>query len=89
MPTRDTSTQPVIVPRWLPSTPYPEKHGDTRVDNYYWLRDDERQKPEVLDYLKAENAYTEAMLAPIGRCASSSTRRWWPAFPSRTSLSPT
>jgi oligopeptidase B len=42
-----------------------KKHGDTRVDNYYWLRDDERQKPEVLDYLKAENAYTEAMLAPI------------------------
>ena len=36
-------------------------HGD-RQDPYYWLRDDERQKPEVLDYLKAENAYTEAML---------------------------
>ncbi|MGL5589264.1 MAG: S9 family peptidase, partial [Aeromonas veronii] len=41
-----------------------KKHGDTRIDNYYWLRDDERQKPEVLDYLKAENAYTEAMLKP-------------------------
>ena len=37
-------------------------HGDTRVDDYYWLR--ERENPEVLAYLKAENAYTEAMLAP-------------------------
>ena len=37
-------------------------HGD-RVDPYYWLRDDSRSRPEVLDYLKAENAYTEAMLA--------------------------
>lgn len=36
-------------------------HGDKRIDNYYWLR--ERDDPAVLDYLKAENAYTEAMLA--------------------------
>lgn len=36
-------------------------HGDVRVDDYYWLR--ERDDPAVLDYLKAENAYTEAMLA--------------------------
>jgi oligopeptidase B len=32
----------------------------TRDDPYYWLRDDTRSKPEVLDYLKAENAYYEA-----------------------------
>ncbi|MCK4462324.1 MAG: S9 family peptidase [candidate division Zixibacteria bacterium] len=32
------------------------------VDNYSWLRDDSRSKPEVLDYLKAENAYTEAVM---------------------------
>jgi oligopeptidase B len=37
-------------------------HGD-RVDPYYWLRDDTRQDPEVLAYLTAENAYTDAMLA--------------------------
>jgi oligopeptidase B len=36
----------------------------TRNDPYYWLRDDTRTKPEVLDYLKAENAYYEAMSAP-------------------------
>jgi oligopeptidase B len=38
-------------------------HG-TRNDPYYWLRDDTRSRPEVLDYLKAENAYFEAMSAP-------------------------
>jgi oligopeptidase B len=32
------------------------QHGDT-VDNYYWLRDDTRSQPEVLDYLQQENAY--------------------------------
>jgi len=37
-----------------------EKHGDVRIDNYYWLND--RENPEVIEYLKAENAYTEAML---------------------------
>jgi len=35
-------------------------HGHTRVDNYYWLN--ERENPEVLEYLKAENAYQEAMM---------------------------
>ena len=32
-------------------------HGDTRIDNYYWLRDDTRSQPEVLDYLQQENSY--------------------------------
>jgi oligopeptidase B len=45
-----------IVPKQL------EKHGHVRTDNYFWLR--ERENPEVLQYLKAENAYTEAMMAP-------------------------
>src|SRR3990167_6395087 len=38
-----------------------ERHGDRRVDDYYWLR--ERENPEVLTYLKAENAYAEAATA--------------------------
>lgn len=37
-----------------------EKHGDVRVDNYYWLN--VRENPEVISYLNAENAYTDAML---------------------------
>ena len=50
-------TPPVakIVPHTL------EAHGHARKDNYYWLR--ERDNPEVIDYLQAENAYTEAMMA--------------------------
>ncbi|HSG28233.1 MAG TPA: hypothetical protein VLA34_07115, partial [Candidatus Krumholzibacterium sp.] len=35
-------------------------HGDTRVDEYYWLR--ERDDPEVIAYLEAENYYTKAVL---------------------------
>lgn len=38
-----------------------EKHGDVRVDNYYWLNNREDQK--VIDYLNAENAYYEEMTA--------------------------
>ena len=36
-------------------------HGDTRIDNYYWLNN--REDPKVIDYLKAENDYKEAVLA--------------------------
>ncbi len=36
-------------------------HGHTRIDNYYWLN--QREDPEVIDYLNAENNYTEAMMA--------------------------
>jgi len=38
-----------------------EIHGDVRVDNYYWLN--QREDPEVIAYLEAENEYTEAMTA--------------------------
>ncbi len=38
--------------------------GD-REDPYYWLRDDSRKSPAVLKHLEAENAYTEAVLAPV------------------------
>ena len=32
-----------------------EKHGHVRVDNYYWLND--RENPEVIDYLNKENEF--------------------------------
>ncbi|RZJ30356.1 MAG: S9 family peptidase [Flavobacterium sp.] len=38
-----------------------EKHGDKRIDDYYWLND--RENPEVIDYLKQENAYYAKMTA--------------------------
>jgi len=37
-------------------------HGHTRVDNYYWMRDDKREDPEILAHLEAENSYTEQQL---------------------------
>nr|WP_322530025.1 S9 family peptidase [Vibrio parahaemolyticus] len=37
-------------------------HGDTRVDNYYWMRDDERKDPEILQHLEQENQYSETVL---------------------------
>jgi oligopeptidase B len=39
-------------------------HDDTRVDDYFWLRDDKRQNPEVLAYLEAENNYSARVMAP-------------------------
>ncbi|MGD8414749.1 MAG: S9 family peptidase [Candidatus Latescibacterota bacterium] len=38
-----------------------EKHGDVRVDDYYWLN--QRENPDVVAYLEAENAYTDAVMA--------------------------
>ncbi len=37
-----------------------EKFNDIRIDNYYWLK--ERENPEVIEYLKQENKYTEEKL---------------------------
>jgi len=37
-------------------------HGDSRVDHYAWLR--QKDNPEVIAYLEAENAYADAMLRP-------------------------
>ncbi len=59
----------------MPETPKPpvatmknqvvrSPNGD-RVDEYYWLRDDKRSDPEVLAYLRAENAYKDAVLAHL------------------------
>jgi len=37
------------------------QHNDTRTDNYFWLN--EKENPEVIDYLNAENAYRTAKMA--------------------------
>ena len=39
-----------------------EIHGYKLEDDYFWLR--EKENPEVIEYLKAENAYTEAVMKP-------------------------
>ncbi len=38
-------------------------HGDTRIDNYFWLND--RENKDVIDYLNQENEYLEENLAHI------------------------
>ena len=37
-----------------------EKHGDTRIDPWFWLRDKEHS--ETIPYLEAENRYTESVM---------------------------
>ena len=36
-----------------------EAHGVKRVDNYYWMRDDSRKDPKVIEHLNSENDYLE------------------------------
>ena len=38
-----------------------EKHGHVRTDNYYWLN--QRESPEVIDYLNQENEYYQQSTA--------------------------
>ena len=54
-----SQTMPPPVAKVIPKTD--TVNGDVRVDNYFWLR--EKTNPEVISYLQAENAYTEAMTA--------------------------
>lgn len=37
-------------------------HGYELVDNYSWLKDKTRRNPEVVEYIKAENSYTESRM---------------------------
>lgn len=53
----------------LPKPPMAKKipkktqiHGDTLVDDYFWLR--EKTDPEVIAYLQAENAFTDTVMKP-------------------------
>ena len=54
-------------------------HGDTFVDDYEWLRD--KESPETLAYLEAENAYTEARTAHLEPPARGDLRRDQGAHP--------
>jgi oligopeptidase B len=51
--------EPPIAPR-VPAVTV--VHGDRRQDDYAWLR--RRDDPEVVAYLEAENAYTDAVMKP-------------------------
>lgn len=68
----EQASQPVVTP---PDAPQLDTaltiHGDTRIDPYFWMRLSDEQKTaekpdtqtkKVLDYLNAENAYTESVM---------------------------
>ncbi len=40
-------------------------HNHQRSDDYFWLRDDKREDPEIISYLNQENDYTELQMAPL------------------------
>jgi oligopeptidase B len=56
---RDPSTPPIAEVIAHPVT----QHGETRQDDYYWLRD--KNDSRVLRYLKDENEHTKHALAPV------------------------
>lgn len=63
-----TVHQSTPTPPIAPRNPFTIKspHGD-RIDEYYWIRDDDAKtkRPEILAYLNAENAYTDAVTAAL------------------------
>ena len=70
------ATTPVAMVRaaGVPRPPVAAQHpyavpspNGSRTDDYYWLRDDTRTSGAVLDYLREENAYRDALLAPTAR----------------------
>ena len=60
-----SAAAPAAVPPVAEKRPFSvlSPHG-VRQDDYYWLRDDSRTAADVLDYLKRENAYRDAVMAP-------------------------
>lgn len=56
---QDAYPKPPIAPQ-KPQT-FTE-HGYERVDDFFWLKD--KKNPEVIQYLKAENAYADTVMAP-------------------------
>jgi len=59
--TTDTTTHAPVAEK-IPHTM--TLHGQTRVDDYYWMRDDERKDPKIIAHLNAENDYTKAQFTP-------------------------
>lgn len=55
-----SAVRPPVAPRHPATRTH---HGDEFTDPYAWMRD--KTDPEFLAYLKAENAYTEAVTAPL------------------------
>jgi oligopeptidase B len=70
--TSSADQKPVNTASTFLEQPMPEQrphemtlHGHTRVDEYFWLRDDTRKNPEVIAYLEEENAYFDKIMEPV------------------------
>ena len=64
MPVNYWQSMTVPTPPTLPQRPYAiTRHGDTRIDPYYWLMD--RDNEDVLAHLRAENEYLQDQLAHL------------------------
>ena len=62
-------------PPAAPRRPHPlTAHGDERIDDWYWLRSDDRSDPEVLALLEAENAFVAEALAHTDDAAGRAVR---------------
>ena len=61
-------------------------HGQTLEDDYRWMR--QKESPEVIAYLEAENAYTAAAMAGTEELQERSTRRCCRTSRRRMSRSP-
>lgn len=59
-------TRPPAAPPMASAKPHEVRSSfGVRQDPYYWLRDDERANPEVMSYLRAENAYLAQCFADL------------------------
>ncbi|MEM1081656.1 MAG: hypothetical protein AAGH65_08760, partial [Pseudomonadota bacterium] len=55
---------PTVVPPVAEQRPYTvSAPGGDRLDPYYWMRDDNREDPDVIAWLNGENDYLNAQLA--------------------------
>lgn len=63
-PGQDVAATDVPIPPAAPRHPVTMvAHGDERIDDWAWLRN--REDPAVLDHLRAEQAYTDAVTGPL------------------------
>ena len=60
-PPAPAAPQPPVAAKKPHQVPSP---NGSREDEYYWLRDDKRENPEMLAYVRAENEYADRVLAP-------------------------
>jgi len=61
----DFASQHIAPPQAMRQAHQVISPNGNREDEYFWLRDDTRMAPAVLQYLAQENAYTDAVLEPL------------------------